>query len=139
MLTVFLLITEHEALGLCDVCAVHAGFDVADAIALLRLDDLYVEVFEVKDVKVADGSSCLSSPAGSCHPMSSASLPVVAIADIERGASVQMYRSACWQGNALMVQLFFPVMCSTNLHMCRPAEVTTSLQQQIPICTSTVS
>ena len=29
-----------------------AGFDVADAIALLRLDDLYVEVFEVKDVKV---------------------------------------------------------------------------------------
>ncbi|KAA6425363.1 MAG: RNA-binding pno1-like [Trebouxia sp. A1-2] len=27
------------------------GFDVADAIALLRLDDLYVEVFEVKDVK----------------------------------------------------------------------------------------
>lgn len=30
----------------------HAGFDVADAIALLRLDDLYVEVFEVKDVKV---------------------------------------------------------------------------------------
>lgn len=32
--------------------AVAAGFDVADAIALLRLDDLYVEVFEVKDVKV---------------------------------------------------------------------------------------
>ena len=30
-----------------------AGFDVADAIALLRLDDLYVEVFEVKDVKVS--------------------------------------------------------------------------------------
>lgn len=36
-----------------------AGFDVADAIALLRLDDLYVEVFEVKDVKVQLLPRCL--------------------------------------------------------------------------------
>lgn len=39
-------------LGTSQPAAVAAGFDVADAIALLRLDDLYVEVFEVKDVKV---------------------------------------------------------------------------------------
>ncbi|XP_010905190.1 uncharacterized protein [Elaeis guineensis] len=37
---------------------VHAfmlGFDIADAIALLRLDDLYVDSFEIKDVKTLRG------------------------------------------------------------------------------------
>lgn len=49
---------------------VHAfilGFDVQDAVALLRMDELYVECFEVKDVKTLRGehlSRCIGRMAG---------------------------------------------------------------------------
>ena len=44
------------------------GFEVQDAIAILRLDDIYLDSFEVKDVKTLEGDSlsrCIGRMSGS--------------------------------------------------------------------------
>jgi RNA-binding protein PNO1 len=49
--------TDPSALqkGADFIKAFSLGFDIDDSIALLRLDDLYIETFEVKDVKTLQG------------------------------------------------------------------------------------
>ena len=50
------------------VRAVVVGFEVKDALALLRLDDIYIDSFEIKDVRALDGdnlSRCIGRISGS--------------------------------------------------------------------------
>lgn len=48
-LKIFMLGPKNIFLGILINCLNFKGFDINDAIAVLRLDDLYVESFEIKD------------------------------------------------------------------------------------------
>ena len=63
---------ELIQMGADFVSAFAMGFDIDDCVALLRLDSLYIETFDIKDVKFALSASftsaCDSQPPASVHP-----------------------------------------------------------------------
>ncbi|KAK8691121.1 hypothetical protein V6N13_074640 [Hibiscus sabdariffa] len=58
------------------------GFDVPDAIALLRLDELYVESLEIKDVKTLRGEHLSGKGGKTKFAIENATKTRIVIADI---------------------------------------------------------
>lgn len=86
--------TSNEALqmGADFVSAFAMGFDIDDAIALLRLDSLYIQSFDVKDVRQTLGQDALGRAIGRIAGKDGVCFHVLSSGCVEDGADCEFLR-----------------------------------------------